>query len=67
MIKKLGNSFIYMINILLYLSMCITLMIKKDFQSVLLECLIIGNIWIAAWSVKNDLEEELWKNIDQQH
>lgn len=66
MVKKLGNSFIIMINILLYLSMCIALMIKKDFQSVLLECLIIGNIWIAAWCVKNDLEEELWKNIDQQ-
>lgn len=66
MIKKLGNSFIYMINILLYLSMCIALMIKKDFQSDFFwNVLIIGNIWIAAWNVKNNLEEELWKNIDQ--
>lgn len=53
MIKKLGNSFIYMINILLYLSMFIALMIKKDFQSDFFwNVLIIGNIWIAAWNVK---------------
>lgn len=64
MVKKL-NGWLYILNIVWCLIAIIILIIKKDLSSeTFWSILIIGNIWIAAWNVKNDLEEELWKNIE---
>jgi len=59
MFKKFKAIWIYVLNILFYLAVCIVLIFKKDFQSDLFwHALIIGNIWIAAINVRADLERK---------